>query len=167
MGKTLKILLAIFCVFAIAGFAGCTDECTDNQSSIGLAGFYNTAKKSISIDSISVYGVDVPNDSMILRNQTGVKQVYLPMPLNSESCKFVVHYDQKAISDIRYNDTLTLNYEAIPYFASAQCGAMYRFEIKEFIYTKHLIDSVAIPSMQITNADSETIQIYMRTTTNQ
>lgn len=142
---------------------GCTDECTDNQSSIGLAGFYNGKGKSIVIDSISVWGAGVPNDSMILRNQLNVAQVYLPMPLNSSECRFVFHYDQKAISDSRYNDTLTLHYEAIPYFASIQCGAMYRFEISSFSYTTLLIDSVAIPTMKIDNVDEETIKIYMRT----
>lgn len=147
-------------------FNSCTNECLENKNSIGLAGFYSmSSKKSISIDSLTIFGVGAPGDSMILKNAASVKQVYLPMRMNVTQCKFVLHYDQKSLLSTLLNDTLTLNYEPIPYFASEECGAMYIYKINDFSFTKHIVDSVAIPSMMITNKDAETIEIYMRTQT--
>ncbi|MDD2961424.1 MAG: DUF6452 family protein [Muribaculaceae bacterium] len=161
MNKSLNILLLFAIAFSIIS---CTSECLDNKNSIGLAGFYSAStKKSITIDSITVYGKDAPGDTMILENQQNVTQVYLPMRLNTSSVQFVLHYEQKLISSPLLNDTVTMNYEAIPYFASEECGSMYWYKINDFVYTEHIVDSVAIPSMMITNADVETIKIFLRT----
>ena len=147
-------------------FYGCnTSECLGNQSSIPLAGLYSaTTEKAISIDSITVYGYDAPNDSMLLKNAQGIKQVYMPLRINTSETKYIFHYDQKAISGIENNDTITLKYTSKPYFDSFECGAMYQFEITEFSYTQHIMDSVAVISKIITNADVETIKIFMKTT---
>lgn len=165
MGKILNRywFIIAFIIFTI-GLNSCTNECYDNKNSIGIAGFYSMSSKSaISIDSLTVFGVGAPGDSMILKNAKAVKQVYLPMRMNTDQCQFVFHYEQKNISSPLLNDTLTLNYEAIPHFVSEACGAMYWYKIKDFSYTKHIVDSISIPSMMITNADVETINIFMRT----
>ncbi|MDE6716291.1 MAG: hypothetical protein K2J74_07420 [Muribaculaceae bacterium] len=158
-------LLHIFCaVLAIFGIVACASQCFNNQSSIGLAGFYSAAsQKQISVSDIQVYGVGAPNDSLILSSATAISQVYLPMPVIGNECAFVFHYTQEAISSTLLNDTLTLRYDAVPYFAGTDCGAMYVFKINEFTYTTHIVDSIAIPTMEINNIDRETIQIYLRT----
>ncbi len=164
MGKYLAHISVVACLCLTSICTSCTSECLENQSSIPLAGFYDmTTKKAITLDSITVFGVGAPGDSLLLNNAKGIKQVYLPLPVVGKSAKFVIHYDQKAISNPLYNDTLSLNYEPLPYFASAECGAMYQYNIKDFTYTRHIVDSIAIPSMKITNADIETINIFFRT----
>ncbi|MEG0700760.1 MAG: DUF6452 family protein [Muribaculaceae bacterium] len=165
MGKLLRNIFFALCGVAIVVSCN-TNGCLDNQSSIPLAGFYAMdTKKAITIDSISVYGIGVPNDSMILRNAKGIKQVYLPFRLNANVTEYVIHYDQKTLADIRNNDTLTFKYKSIPYFVSNECGAMYQYEIEDFAYTRHLIDSLGLVSKKITNVNVESMKIYMRTKT--
>lgn len=166
MGQILKKFLLPLAICALFIFNSCISECLDNQNSIPLAGFYSKeTNKSISIDSISVYGVGAPEDSMILRNKKGVTQVYLPMRINMGNVQYVFHYDQKAVSDPANNDTLTMKYDAIPFFESSECGAMYRYQIKEFSYTKNVLDSIVFTDSLITNTDKERIKIYFKTTT--
>ncbi len=62
-------------------------------------------------------------------------------------------------------DTLTFKYERIPYFASEDCGAMYRYKVTEFTATRYMIDSIALVDSVMTNVDRQTIQIYFRTQT--
>lgn len=163
MERTRHCILALFALMLMA--AGCnTSGCLDNQSSLPLAGFYSASSKSkVSLDSISVYAVDVPGDSMMVRCGTAVSQVYMPFDMEHGSVRYVLHYDQKALADERLNDTITINYDAVPYFVSDECGAMYFFDIKDYTWTRHIVDSVAFTSDRITNANVENIKIYVRT----
>ena len=128
-----------------------------------MAGFYDdSAHNEITVDSISVGGVGAPGDSLLLNN-SAASSVYLPFRANRASTSFFIHYNQEAISDARLNDTLTFTYDSSPYFASEECGAMFRYTIKDCIYTNHLIESVEITDPLITNQDIERIRIYFRT----
>lgn len=144
---------------------GCNSVgCIENQSSIPLAGFYSkSTMKSISIDSISVGGVDAPNDSMIVRNGKDVSQVYLPLRSTKTKTSFYIHYEQKALNNDALNDTITFEYKSIPYFVSEECGAMYYYSISRMDYTRHLVDSISLIDTLTTNVDIERIRIYFRT----
>lgn len=166
MGRILTYIFISLATVATGLLQGCgTSECLGNQSSIPLAGLYSAStEKEITIDSITVYGYNAPNDSMLLKNAQGIKQVYLPLRLNTAETQYIFHYDQKAISGIENNDTITLKYTSKPYFDSFECGAMYQFEVTELTYTQHIMDSVGLISKVITNADVETIKIFLKTT---
>lgn len=152
-------------VMLVMLLAGCnTSGCYDNQNSIPLAKFYSyQTKAAISVDSISIGGVDVPNDSLLISNGSAVGSVYLPLRSTQSSTSYFIHYEQKALSDPRFNDTITLHYSSIPYFVSEECGAMFRYSVSSYTYTRHLIDSVGLIDTLITNADVERIRIYFRT----
>ncbi len=140
-------------------------ECLDNTSSIPLAGLYSdSTETSVTVDSISVYGIGAPGDSIMLNNASGIYEVYLPLRLdNGGVTQYVFHYNQSAVSDNRYNDTLTLKYKELPYFESYECGAMYYFQIEEFGYTQNIFDSVAVTDSLITNVNTESIKIFLKT----
>lgn len=163
MGKFLSFALIFIISLAVTLESCSSTGCIDNQSSIPLAGFYNSENNSIEIDSITIGGVGAPNDTLILDN-TRAKQVYLPFRSQYNSTAFYIHYDQVAISSPLLNDTITFNYNPIPYFVSEECGAMYQYTIKNVSYTQHLIDSVVVTDSMITNVDIERIKIYFRTT---
>lgn len=162
MGKIISILTVI--VSALAIISGCSNSaCLENKSALPLAGFYDMGtRRSISVDSLQIGGVDAPDDSLLLDN-TMADEVFLPMRTGHTSTKFFIHYTQKAISDPRFNDTLTFDYEARPYFASEECGAMYIYKVEKLNYTKHIIDSVGIVDSLITNANRQYIHIFFRT----
>lgn len=132
------------------------DNCIGNSTGIPLAGFYN-GDKAVSITNLTVYGIGAPNDSVII-DKTSASSVYLPLRLSTSNCKYVFNYNTEGVP----NDTLSLGYDAIPYFESHECGAMYNFKITSMSHTSHAIDSVRIPDPMITNADVVSIKIYMR-----
>ena len=146
--------------------SGCnTTGCTDNRSSIPLAGFYDSATlKEIMVDSLSIGGVGAPNDSLLLDCQRA-GAVYLPLRQTADQARFFVAYKQKALDFPEFVDTIKFEYSSIEYFASEECGAMLRYRIKSLSHTTNLIDSVALlPSDSIiTNVDAENIKIFFRT----
>ena len=133
MGKILTLISATILLLG-ACFTSCNNsECFDNQSTIPLAGFYSMQTKSkITVDSLTIYGVNVPGDSILLNNGS-VSSLYIPMPLSGNK--------------VDYNE----------------CGAIYKYDITGYKYTNHLIDSIALPTMEFNNVDTEVIKIYFRT----
>lgn len=159
MGKILTAIALLMLVVAACS----SDTCRDSTNAVPVAAFYSSSTQGmITVDSLTVYGIGVPNDSAIIRNEA-VSQVHLPLRGNAEVCRYVLHYEQRAISDPRLNDTLTVNYVPQLVFTSAECGVMYFYEITECGTTTHLIDSVAVVSADVSNVSAETLRIYFRT----
>lgn len=158
----MKILVIVAMLLIICG---CNSyECTDNKNSLPLAGFYSSevVPEAIEIDSISIWGIDAPADSILLDSASNVQSVYLPFRIDEDVTKYVIHYNSKALSDSRYNDTIEFKYEIRPYFVSAECGAIYKYKMEEITHTNHLIDSVKCPTGEIDNIEFENIKIYFR-----
>ncbi len=132
------------------------DNCNGNSTGIPLAAFYE-GNEAVKIPNLTVYGIGAPNDSLII-DKTTADKVYLPLSITRNSCQYVLNYNTEGIA----NDTITLNYNEIPYFESHECGAMYNFSITSWEHTQHAIDSIAIPEPLITNADVVSIKIYMQ-----
>lgn len=150
---------------AVLLLAGCnTTGCLDNQSSIPLAGFYSSATgQQISISTLEITGVGVPNDSILVTAGTVANSVYLPMRSTKNTTAWCFHYTQEGISEPEFNDTIEFTYTSEPFFASEECGAMYRYRIRQCKSTTHLLDSVVIADSLITNVNIEQIRIYVRT----
>jgi len=158
-----NILLIVLCVLVLA--ACNTTGCLDNQSAIPLAGFRSSATGSdISVSGLRISGVGVHADSALTSGSGAISQVYLPMRSTAQSTAWCFHYTQEGLDDPAFNDTIAFRYESIPYFASEECGAMYRYMIEEVSNTTHLIDSVVVADSLITNVDITRIYIYFRTT---
>ncbi len=145
------------------GLIGCgSNGCIENRSSIPLAQFYSydEQQSSLSVDSISIYGVGQPTDSLLLDVGRAVSQVYLPLRFTQSTTQYVIRYDQKQLASPQYNDTLTFIYRAYPYFESIDCGAMYNYAIDTCLYTRNVLDSVAVTKDVITNDNSESVRIF-------
>ena len=119
-----------------------SNGCVDNRSSIPLAQFYSydAQETALSVDSISIFGIGQPTDSMLLDSAVAVTQVYLPLRFTQ--------------------DTLTFVYRSYPYFVSIDCGAMYNFVIDTCRYTRNILDSVSVTVPEITNKNVESIRIF-------
>ena len=154
---------ALACALVAASCS--TDGCLDNQSSIPLAGIYSSETgAAISISGIQIMGVGAPNDSLLVASGS-VQQVYLPMRSTTNTTEWCFHYTQPGIDDEAFNDYIRFTYTSEPYFASEECGAMYRYHITEVEYTTNLLESVEITESLITNTDVERIRLYFRTAT--
>ena len=138
------------------------DGCYENQSSIPLAGFYDSqSKQAIALNSLEVYGIGAIGDSLLTRNGENSKQTYLPFRSIQDNTAFCFHYTEFG-ENTAYNDTIWFEYESSPYFASEECGAMYRYKITSVQHTNTIIDSVVIADPEITNVDVERIKIYFK-----
>lgn len=150
----------------LAGGACSSEECLDNKNSLPLAGFYSSSDplQGIVLDSISIYGIGAPGDSVLHDSVRQLSQSYLPFRIDEERTTYVIRYLQKPLGDYGIADTVTFSYEIIPHFVSAACGAVYNYKLRGITTTRHIIDSVTCPSGMITNKNVENIKIYFRVT---
>lgn len=164
MGKVLTSAIAAITVAVIVSSCN-TSGCLENQNSLPLAGLYDSATgRAVSIDSIDVGGVGAPDDSLLYKAGMKLTEIYLPFRSTQPSTSFFIHYAQKGLDDERLNDTLSFEYTSRPYFASEECGAMFRYNLTRMSHTTHLIDSVKIVDSLITNLAVQQIHIYFRVT---
>ena len=159
-------LAAIAFVAAMTAGVSCSSSgCSDNRSSIPLAGFYSYGShKAITLDSLEIFGIGAPGDSMLLTSGKSATQVYLPLRANRDDVTFEIKYTEKVLAQYGVFDRISIGYTTIPYFASEECGAMYRYRITSIDHTRNILDSVAVtaPDSVITNVDIESMQLYFR-----
>ena len=139
-----------------AVMAGCsTGACYDNQNSLPKAGFYSASTgNAVSVSGISVGGVGAPNDSLLCGPSETVTEVYLPFRPDEKSTSFTFKSGLFAA-------LVTFTYETTPYFASADCGAVWRFRIRSVNWSGTLIDSIAVVDSVITNVDAMQLKIFL------
>lgn len=140
---------------------GCTShECYDNKNSLPLAGFYSSTEspREVYIDSVAIRGVGAP-DSLYLAAGYYFQQVYMPLELEKGETSYVFEYLTESLAGI--TDTVTFRYNEVPYFVSEECGAIYKYEIKEITTTGNVIDSVTCPRGVIDNISEVNIRIYL------
>lgn len=153
-----------FAAVAVAMLVGgCnTSGCLENRNSVPLAGFYASGSDNqITLRNVQINGLG--NDTVaILEPSQRASQVYLPMRSTQSSTSWVISYKDEELDGPEYNDTISFHYDSEPYFASEECGVIYKYHIRQLDATSHLIDSVVLADSVITNVDIEQIRIYFR-----
>lgn len=162
-----KLAILSVMLAAVICWQGCsTSGCTDNMSSLPLAGFYSyTDKQPVTLDSLAIHGIGAPGDSMLMSMGTSASMVYLPLRSDQAMTQYCIAYGWVVAADKAMNDTITMVYTAMPYFASEECGAAYRYRLHQIDYTRHLLDSIGVVDSLITNIDRERLQLYFRVMT--
>jgi hypothetical protein len=142
--------------------ASCSNSsCIDNQNALPLAGFYaSSTGEAASPKGLAVGGVGAPNDSLLKTASSTASTVYLPFRAADSSTAFAFTLTVDSVTTV--TDTITFAYSSTPYYASAECGAMYCYHITDVAYTTAFIDSVSIIDSLVTNVDLERIKIYLR-----
>ena len=161
----LCILIAFLAGLLVTGCSG--NECYDNKNSLPLAGFYSSEKtpRQISIDSISVYGIGAPGDSILQDSVRSLSQCYLPFRIDEGQTVYVIQYLGGEAGRYHIADTIEFNYDIIPWFVSSACGVIYDYKMTSIVTTHNLIDSVTCPGGEITNAIKENLKIYFKVAT--
>ncbi len=167
MKNSLRTLLpaAIAAAATLATAPGCSvTGCMDNRSSLLLAGFYSAStQKAVALKDIELGGVGAPHDSLLIDARATASEVYLPLRHTSTSTSFFIRYLDTYIDLSASYDTITLTYTSTPYFASEECGAIYRYNIRSLHHTTHFIDSIALLDSLIDNTDRQKMHIYFTT----
>lgn len=169
--KGMKAALWTAWIMVLAMIAGsmtrcATDECYDNKTALPYAGFYgmvDTLMQSVKIDSLEVYGLGAPGDSVLSDGKSALTTLYLPFRIDSDTTTYVFRILRAPFVSLGIADTVTFVYDREPRFVSGACGVSYLYKIKDIRTCGLLIDSVVCPDMEISNADKENIQIYFHT----
>ena len=162
MALSLRNILATFAVLLLLLLTACDVGCYENRSSVPRASLYayNMPDKTISVDSLSIYGVGQKSGAMIVNCGRRVSSFTLPFRNDSDTTQFVIRYDVKALAQYDVTDTLTFVYVRYPHFISADCGVTFNYQIEQFDYTTHMLDSAALMVDVVTNIDEETLRLY-------
>lgn len=167
VGKRNRMRIFLYVVILAFIIIGCgTDECYDNRNALPYAGFYGEIDgemTTIQVDSIEVYGIGAPGDSVLSEGTKSISDIYLPFRIDSDTTRYVFKLCMKAVAQFNIADTVTFVYDREARFVSSACGASYVFKMRDIRNTGLLIDSVVVPGGKITNANKENIRIYFRT----
>ncbi len=167
MGKILKAVVAVGAILLL--FARCGDTaCLDNRSSTPVVALYASGTSTaISIDSISVYGVGQVSGTPLVDSVATLSSFDMPLPIittdaETDTVSYVIAYNfVDSLYAPYYNDTITFVYSCYPFFDSAECGAMYNYEIVDYSYTTHsFLDYMEVVQTTVNNVDAEHIRLY-------
>ena len=153
--------IAAFLLIALTlVLAACSnDSCYDNGSSLPLATLY-MGNRQQSIPGLAIIGINAPGDS-VLAQSSSIDEVYLPLRASVPQTSFALSRTITGdTATVIIQDTLTIDYKAVPYFHSAECGAMYNFDINNVSHTCHGIDSVVVLTPLVTNARVPALRIH-------
>ena len=155
-----SLMMALQLMLLGLGTAACSDDsCYDNGSSLPLAKLYVGSSQQ-TVSGLTVMGIGAPGDSL-LADSTSLGEVYLPLRANVSSTAFAItRWIRIDTLTVPVCDTLTIDYEAIPYFHSAECGAMFNFDLKQVRTTHHGIDSVVALVDVVTNSPTPALNIH-------
>ncbi len=156
----LHIVALILLITAVTACSN--DSCSDNGNSLPLATFY-VGNNQQSISTLSIMGIGVPGDSLLVDSMS-VNEAYLPLRASTSTTSYAL-WRPSADGKTSVSDTLTLEYKAVEYFHSIECGVMYNFDIHKVSYTTHGIDSVVLLTPLVTNARTPALRIHFTTLT--
>ena len=108
-------------VVAMIIMAACSgSECYDNKNYLPLAGFYSSQERpaAITLDSISIYGIGAPGDSILEDSVRGLSQCYLPFRIDEGNTTYVIRYLTGLLGRYHIDDTIRFNYDIEPWFLS-------------------------------------------------
>lgn len=163
MGKILIYIVVLgLTLCAASGLLSCnTSGCTDLRSATPRADFYSAfTDKELTVDSLTITGIGAHGDSALIIPGEKTQSVFLPMRAGKNTVSWKIEYAWKAYADENIADTLTIDYDRIEWFAGEECGAMFKYHIRNIDYTRNLIDSIAIPDSVVINVDRPTYEIY-------
>ena len=159
----MRIGVAVLFACALLISACNSRGCLENRNSLPLAGFYNAyTEKPLALDSVEVIGLGMPAEQPLYSVGERPTTAYLPMRSTQNSTSWLFKYRKKALDFDANVDTLSFVYESTPYFASSDCGVIYKYLITEMTCTDHIIERVEIVDSLITNVDIQRIKIFFR-----
>ena len=150
-------------MFSLLLFSACGEEyCGESGSGMPLVGIYalGTPPVEAKIESLTVYGVDQVNDSILYNKASNISSFYTPLNISTNLVKYVLLYENPMIAPEYKRDTLTYKYSKKLVFETPECGATYSFVIDEFKYTTHSIAYAELITPEVNNLESQTVKIY-------
>ncbi|MGL5015486.1 MAG: DUF6452 family protein [Bacteroidales bacterium] len=154
-----NILLSLLTLIALSTIVGCGNEgCQETISVNARCSFYSkSTNASFTFDSITVYGIGAPQDSILYNRATSQSYIKLPLKKFQEESSYVLHFQGAESEIIDQRDTVTFYYKNKSYFISEDCGTVIHHLVDSVRYTRHYIDSLIVAKQSIINLDEENL----------
>lgn len=147
--------IIIVSLFFIPFFYSCDEKtCDEKTDALLQIGFYKNSNNKViltSIDSLTIYGINVADSN--LYDKKNISTIFLPLNQNNDICSFVFNSNDTL-------DTLTFHYSHDIRFISKECGFASVFNINNIDFTKNKLDSIYIVNRNIDNEYEENLRIY-------
>lgn len=146
------ILLIFFGMSSCENYTSCSGT---TGTSLGI-GFFQV-RDSVESDTIppAMTVLGIGQTGSFYYKSGGRPAIRLPLNQNADSTVFYIQPDS-----LSKGDTLVVLYERKLHFVSAGCGFATYFTLDTIRYTRHSIDSLAIPVKTITTTDANNVKIY-------
>ncbi len=150
----IKKVMAIFAVLLVASCIQdeLCEDITDNPLRIGFYTFEDGQNTPISVDSITVFGLE--HEDFLYNNQYNVGRIEVPLNMSVDSCVFVLVFPEST-------DTLKLLYERNLSLVSVECGFVTFYDIFDVQTTNNSIQSYSIEENNVTNTNEEHLHIIL------
>lgn len=148
-----KETISIIFLILILTIPGCSsDGCYEDIDSDVFISLNTTEDEdNVSIDSLTVFGLGVLNDS--LYQDATEENLLLPLYPGSDHSIFV-------ILNGLVSDTITINYSSSYNFVSKGCGYNYLHTIESVSFTRNRIDTILIINNSVTPDDEENLRTF-------
>ncbi len=147
----------VMVLFAVLLVAGCMqdelcEDITDNPLRIGFYTFEDGENTPISVDSLTVFGLEY--EDFLYDNQYNVGRIEVPLNMSVDNCAFVMVFPEST-------DTLKVFYERNLSLVSVECGFVTFYDIFEVQTTNNSIQSYSIEENNVTNTNEEHLHIIL------
>lgn len=119
--------------------------------------FYSRITDSIPRDTViamdieGIYGIG--KEDSVLYEGASLQSVTLPLPLEGDSCQFVLEFPAES-------DTLTLVFDRQLRYISKGCGFVTWFDITDASVTGNAVRSMNLIEPSVTTSNEENIKLY-------
>lgn len=160
MGKVLNLVrIPLISISLFLLFCACADEgCTEPTTSFTIASLTQKVidQKSV-VQSVSVYGIDQKDDTVMVKNQRDLK--ILALLLNQDTTYTQMRFEFAFTKDT-IKDTLSFYYKNQAYFLSIDCGCSVFNYLDSVSHTNHLIQNIEIINPEVKNEKTPNITLY-------
>lgn len=139
-------------------FSACEESACDTSTRTAVQiNFFTRTTDSIPRDTVltldieGIYGIG--REDSVLFDGASVSQVTLPLPLEGDSCQFVLEMPTQT-------DTLTLTFDRQLRYISKGCGFVTWFTINEATATGNAIRSLNLVEPSVNTSNEENIKLY-------
>lgn len=153
------LILGIALLPAAGAFTSCSEEadCTMAARAMLNCNLFtiDTETQQVLKDTLASLTVTaLGTDSVIINNQTEVKDLTLPLRYTADSTVLVFHYPEDG------KDTVILRHTNTPYFLSMDCGYQMKQSLTGCTYTRHVLDSIYISNPEAGIYGTENLKLF-------
>lgn len=153
-----RVSAPLFLLLGVLLFTACEESACDTSTRTAVQlKFYSWTTDSLPKDTVihvdieGIYGIG--REDSVLFEGALVSFVTLPLPLQSDSCQFVLEFPTQT-------DTLTLTFDRQLRYVSKGCGFVTWYTIRDAVATGNAIRSVSIKEPSVTTSNAENIKLY-------